>query len=303
MTTAPKTRRLVLFSGEELEFEGQPPLNKELPRDDGYKKYNAHRTIQEGSNPFDVQGHATFKILKDGRIRALGRASDVNPVTGWSMWSPHAAPSNLLTENGALCLVLDDIPEELTLVHERNYRLKNKTTGDICDFAHLLLSVKEETTKSKCQEYAQQIKTKSCLLGAQGKASHSNFNDGSGSDEEILAKLLDLDDFDEACGDSYACQDVLRRVVQSPDSSFDISCKVSASILYGWIGTGDLSLELIMERSVWASYFILSCFEIMTIPHDYYQDLRVAYDTAISTFTNALYGDEKQDQDTSNVSN
>jgi hypothetical protein len=57
-----------------------------------------------------------------------------------------------------------------------------------------------------------------------------------------------------------------------------------------------------MERSVWASYFILSCFEIMTIPHDYYQDLRVAYGTAISTFTNALYGDEKQDQDTSNVS-
>ena len=46
MTTAPKTRRLVLFSGEELEFEGQPPLNKELPkRDNGYKKYNAHKTI------------------------------------------------------------------------------------------------------------------------------------------------------------------------------------------------------------------------------------------------------------------
>ena len=288
----PKRRQIVAFSGEVFDLESKLPLNSTMVAQDGkYACFNAHRTVTPGFNPFEVHAKGTFKILKDGTIRKNGFSSHVNPVTGWSLWSPHAVPLPLDGDEGSLCEVLESLPDTLTLVHERNYRVTS--ANGVTDFAHFLLTVSSESSISQCECYAKHIKSSSCILGARGEP--NDLKDIRKHDSELnVPVIIDLDECEDACGDAYACQDVLKRVVQSSKSEYDGSMKTTASILYGWIGSGDLSLELILEYSSWASLFILNCFECMPIDDDSHPDLRVAYATAISTFSCAIGSDDNQ---------
>lgn len=267
-----------------------------------------HRFYHPPSTPYVLSlGDITFynagDVVRDttdaGIARPFGfRSPENNAVTGLSLWSPHAISKESYTP-GIRCKTVTAIGNNLLLMKDRNYTA-TAYDGTEYIFTHYLITPFESCTKAELQQNLNNIVGVDCNFAAAGEGKEVQCEHYHDHDvDKILG--IDFNLFDEAVQEGYAMQHVLQ--LYSKNNTIDFNARVSAAILAIWIGSNDLTVEIVAMDAPWAARFILNCFRDCPLEDSDKSSLRVYYSNAVENLVVACRTDTESSCAKSSLSN
>ena len=184
-------------------------------------------------------------FLCENWVRSNNAASAANPISGWSLWRPHAIPDSIRPSKSRL-LDATSLPQALRIVYDRTYTATT-LAGKTLSFEHFLL------TSAGVQNEADLLAAGAATVG---RTTPCLFEETAGNDS---CRSLHFDDFDTAVNSGYGIQLVLKRCID--DDSASLADRVDAAILYVWIGSNDIPVEDLRAESCFAASFVTTCFQ------------------------------------------
>lgn len=137
---------------------------------------------------------------------------------------------------------------------DRDY-ISTTLDGQTYTFKHFLIASAESLTQLELEaKYAVvNANARDCSFAGGGEAKELRFHE----EHDQIDKFLAL--FNDAVGEGYAMQDVLKRCAK--DFKNTLTKRVSAIYLSTWIGSNDLSSTFLIENAPWAAAFLRQLFE------------------------------------------